>query len=84
MPSRPSGSGVGAARRLQAAVTFRSVMVATIVLPIFALFGDAILHSTFRCRAAGGIILLLFALDLVLGHGLPAAASGSAVALTSP
>lgn len=68
-----AASGQPAAFKRQ--LTFRSVMVATIVLLIFALFGDAILHafhiSSPALLIAGGIILLLFALDLVLGHGLP-------------
>lgn len=65
---------------LKRAIAFRTVMVSTVICIIFALIGAAILAglkvSTEALLIAGGIILLLFALNLILGEDKDQAADG--------
>ena len=53
-------------------VALKSVMIQAVVLSIFVAFGPNILHffhvSIFALEVAGGLILLLFAIGLVLGE----------------
>lgn len=57
---------------LKRAIAYRTVTVSTVICIIFALIGAAILGglkvSTEALLIAGGIILLLFALNLILGE----------------
>ena len=61
----------GADKALRRAIAFRTVIVATIVLLIFIVFGEFILGifhiSLPALKLAGGLILLLFALGMVMG-----------------
>ncbi|WP_317849386.1 MarC family protein, partial [Tateyamaria pelophila] len=57
---------------LKRAIAFRTVTVSTVICIVFALIGAAILAglkvSTEALLIAGGIILLLFALNMILGE----------------
>jgi small neutral amino acid transporter SnatA (MarC family) len=59
-------------KALRRAIAFRTVMVATIVIVIFVIFGEFILSifhiSLAALKLAGGLILLLFALGMVMGE----------------
>ena len=59
-------------KALRRAIAFRTVMVATIVIVIFIIFGEFILSifhiSLAALKLAGGLILLLFALGMVMGE----------------
>jgi multiple antibiotic resistance protein len=63
----------GAEPALQRQIAFRTVMVATIVTLLFVVAGEfllGVLHITLPAlKIAGGIILMLFALDMVMGGG---------------
>ncbi|KUJ85250.1 hypothetical protein AVO45_17255 [Ruegeria marisrubri] len=65
---------------LKRAIAFRTVIVSTVICIIFALVGAAILGglkvSTEALLIAGGIILLLFALNLILGEDKDQASDG--------
>jgi multiple antibiotic resistance protein len=58
-------------KALRRAIAFRTVMVATIVIVVFIVFGEFILSifhiSLAALKLAGGLILLLFALGMVMG-----------------
>lgn len=61
-------------RAFQREVAFKTVTIATIVTIIFVFFGQSLLSlfhvSLPALKIAGGLILLLFALDMVIGdHG---------------
>jgi multiple antibiotic resistance protein len=60
-------------RAFQRAVAFKTVTIATIVTIIFVFFGQFLLSlfhvSLPALKIAGGLILLLFALDMVIGGG---------------
>jgi multiple antibiotic resistance protein len=70
----------GADRALRRAIAFRTVIVATIVLLIFIVFGEFILRifhiSLPALKLAGGLILLLFALRMVMGDDQNGLGSG--------
>src|SRR5215472_9186782 len=59
-------------KALRRAIAFRTVIVATIVIVIFIIFGEYILSifhiSLAALKLAGGLILLLFALGMVMGE----------------
>lgn len=61
----------GANASLRRAIAFKTVIVATIVVLIFIIFGEFILGifhiSLAALKLAGGLILLLFALGMVMG-----------------
>jgi len=63
----------GAEAALQRQIAFRTVMVATIVTLLFVVAGEFLLsvfHITLAAlKIAGGIILMLFALGMVMGGG---------------
>lgn len=65
---------------LKRAIAYRTVTVSTVICIIFALIGAAILAglkvSTEALLIAGGIILLLFALNLILGEDRDQASDG--------
>jgi multiple antibiotic resistance protein len=65
---------------LKRAIAFRTVTVSTVICLVFALIGAAILAglkvSTEALLIAGGIILLLFALNLILGEDKDQSADG--------
>ena len=64
-------------KALRRAIAFRTVMVATIVIVIFIIFGEFILSifhiSLAALKLAGGLILLLFALGMVMGEEMKGA-----------
>ncbi|MEX2297689.1 MAG: MarC family protein [Dongiaceae bacterium] len=64
-------SGADAALRRQ--IAFRTVMVATIVALLFVVAGEFILEalhiSLAALKIAGGVILMLFALGMIMGNG---------------
>jgi multiple antibiotic resistance protein len=64
-------SGADAALRRQ--IAFRTVFVATIVTLLFVIAGEVILQalhiSLAALKIAGGIILMLFALGMIMGDG---------------
>jgi multiple antibiotic resistance protein len=63
----------GADAALRRQIAFRTVMVATIVALLFVVAGEVLLQvfhiSLAALKIAGGIILLLFALGMVMGGG---------------
>jgi multiple antibiotic resistance protein len=63
----------GADAALRRQIAFRTVMVATIVALLFVVAGELLLQlfhiSLAALKIAGGIILLLFALGMVMGGG---------------
>lgn len=65
---------------LKRAIAFRTVTVSTVICLVFALIGAAILAglkvSTDALLIAGGIILLLFALNMILGEDKDQSADG--------
>lgn len=65
---------------LKRAIAFRTVTVSTVICTVFALTGAAILAglkvSIEALLIAGGIILLLFALNLILGEDKDQASDG--------
>lgn len=65
---------------LKRAIAFRTVTVSTVICIVFALIGAAILGglkvSIEALLIAGGIILLLFALNLILGEDKDQASDG--------
>lgn len=75
----------GADPALRRAIAFKTVIVATIVILLFIVFGEAILGlfhiSLAALKLAGGLILLLFALGMVMGDDKKS--HGSTVALTT-
>ncbi|MCX5578786.1 MarC family protein [Kaistia terrae] len=67
-------------REFQRAVAFKTVLVSTIVTLVFVFFGQNLLGifhvSLPALKIAGGLILLLFALDMVIGEHKDAATDG--------
>ena len=59
---------------------WQAVVVSLLVITLFALFGHGILRymhiSIPALQAAGGLLLLLVALELLMGHDKPMASSG--------
>ena len=64
-----AGLSAGATSAHRRAMAIRAVLVAAIILTVFALFGEALLHalgiSLASFRIAGGIMLFLIALEMV-------------------
>ena len=64
-----AGLSAGASPSLRRAMAVRAVMVASIILLVFAMFGEALLKglgiSLASFRIAGGIMLFLIALEMV-------------------
>jgi multiple antibiotic resistance protein len=64
-----AGLTAGASPTHSRAMAFRAVLVASGILLVFALFGEALLHglgiSLASFRIAGGIMLFLIALEMV-------------------
>jgi multiple antibiotic resistance protein len=64
-----AGLSAGATPAHRRAMAVRAVLVASIILTVFALFGEALLHalgiSLPSFRIAGGIMLFLIALEMV-------------------
>jgi multiple antibiotic resistance protein len=62
----------GAATALRRAIAVKTVIVASIVIVVFIVFGEFILRvfhiSLAALKLAGGLILLLFALRMVMGE----------------
>lgn len=75
----------GADKALRRAIAFRTVIVATLVLLIFVVFGEFILRifhiSLPALKLAGGLILLLFALGMVMGDDQNGLGSGGPVTI---
>ena len=64
-----AGLSAGATPQHRRAMAIRAVMVASVILFVFALFGEALLHGLgiemAAFRIAGGIMLFLIALEMV-------------------
>jgi multiple antibiotic resistance protein len=67
----------GAERR---SIAMRATLVATVMLLIFALFGDDVLRiigiSLQGVRVGGGVLLLLLSIDIVFGHPIAPPSAG--------